>query len=209
MELGRHKDAAESFDHCLRIQKKNYGDEHEAIAQTLISLGYAHAGWETFGDSKACYTQAISVLKQCYGDYVDVGKCWLKIAEIYVKEKREDQALRCYEQSLTILKSIETCDDYAWNVNQGTGECLLYLKRPQEAMAYLNNAFALASKIKDINKVSDSQLMIALAQFQNGEEKLALENSREAISFKILVLGDGDAFQSIFSAIDAALKFCK
>ena len=54
------------------------------------------------------------MIQLCYGDYTDVGKCCLKIAEIYLKEKCEDHALRCYEHSLVILKSIEeACDDYA------------------------------------------------------------------------------------------------
>jgi len=209
MELGRHRDAAESFGHCLRLQKEKYGDQHESIAQTLISLGHAHAKLGDFAESKACYTHAITVLKQCYGDYADVGKCWMKIAEIYLKENREDQALRCYKESLTILQTIQICDDYAWSVYQGTGECLLCLKRPQEAMAFLDKAFSLANKIKDINKISDSQLMTALAQFQNGEEEPALKNTREAISLMLPVLGDGRKSQSVFSAIDFSLNVCK
>jgi len=64
------------------------------------------------------------------------NKCW----EIYLKEKCEDHALRCCEQSLVILKLIEACNDYAWSVYQGLGECLIHLKQHQEAITCLNKA---------------------------------------------------------------------
>ena len=96
-----------------------------------------------------------------------------------MKEKCEDHALRCYEQSLVILKSIEACDDYAWSVYQGLGECLIRLKRHQEAITCLNKALALARKGEDSEQIADSQLMIALAQFHTVEEEQALENSTD------------------------------
>ena len=174
----------------------------------MISLGHTHAKLGEFDESKSHYTQAITVLKLCYGDYTDVGKCWLKIGKIYLKEKYEDQALRCYEQSLVILRSIEACDDYAWSVYQGLGECLIRLKRHQEAITCLNKALALARKGKDGEKIADSQLMIALAQFHSGEDQQALENSEEAINFKLPAL-DVENAHFVFSAIDMTLIVCK
>ena len=210
-ELGRYQDAIESFTRCLLLQQEIYSVDHQCTAQTLISLGAVYAKANQLTESEEVYNRAIHVLTKKYGEYRDVGICWLRIGDLHMKRKSIDQALTCYEHALKIIRSIDEDDKNLVDAFYGIGICLLRQQRHQESIIALSEASTRSTKVGDEAKSSESLLHLAVAQFKIGHEDVALANFTKAIDVKVPKLGDEAEAANVHQGIETALNIreCK
>jgi tetratricopeptide (TPR) repeat protein len=208
-ELGRYEDAIENFKQCLRLQQEHKGNEHESTAQILISLGATHALHKEYDRSKNAYKKAIHVLKKSYGNYKDVGICWLKVGDVHMKENCLEEAIPCYEEGLSIIKAIDETDGSLWDAYYGLGLCYLRQNRYKEALSALSNALILPTTSHNVQKRSDTLIPLGIAQFNIGDLDDSLENLNEAINASISRLNGVVEAENVHKGIDIALEICK
>lgn len=192
----------------MRLQQEHEGNDHESTAQTLISLGAVYALQNKYDRSKKAYNQAINILKKCYGNYKDVGICWLKLGNVFLKEKCPAKALQCFQQGLDIIKSIDASDVSTWDAYYGLGLSYVRQNRPIDAISALSKACTISSILDDFKK-SESLIHLAFAQFSMEDEDTALQNFEEAIKIKLSRLNDAVEAENCHKAIIIVLEICK
>lgn len=212
LSLGRYDDAIDQYLACVKLQEDFGSDStipHQLSTQLYISLGFAYFQLNNYHESKVYYTRAITELKSRYGEYTDIGVCWLKVGQIFMREKDAKKALSCYEHALHIAKSITNNNDFYWNTYQDLGNCLFELEMLQDSQVAYENALRVAQSLDDISKIAESKYSLSIIMFKTGRVNDALNYCRDALDHKIECSTNTEEASSLLPGLDLILSNCK
>jgi len=144
----RFDDAVELLSSALELQRRVLGEDHR---NTLQTAGVLAAVYGVKGDSKRMrdlLREILQVQRRVIGEeHLDTLVTRLSLADVARDENRNDDALASYE-ALAVVFDRAFPDHYLTGMaNQRLGECLMALKRFEEAERSLLQAHRVLSRV--------------------------------------------------------------
>ena len=204
--LKRHEQAIVALTECLNIFRKQLGDSHIRCGDALHWIGRQHASRSEFDKALAQYTAALRIYKSNKTnkemDLRVVAATLHCMGNVYERQRRSSSgtALKCYEEEIRLLKSLEDDGDTASSVS--LHEALLsaanvQAKRGQYDESMINFRGALEHARLAFGDESE-QVTVALEKMgvihaKQGENELAKAALTEAYSLREVVSGRANA----------------
>jgi len=103
-DVGRYDEAAKVQEESLGIYRRLRGEDHEFVAETLISIGDARRGQGEVDEAIKRYKEAIEVQRRVYGqDHEKVAETLAsKIGLSLAKQGKNAEAATVFEESLEV-----------------------------------------------------------------------------------------------------------
>ncbi len=168
---GKLDDALAKLHRAQEITTKAYGPESPELADYLANEANVLGAQYKLAEAQTTAQHAAEIAEKAYGpDHVEVGKMLLIVANLQAIQEDNAGALTSYERSLAILEPRLGVDAEATTFALfGVGNTLFELKRPGEAIPYLERALAARIKTKMASSyVADVRYVLATAQYESG-----------------------------------------
>ena len=204
--LKRHEQAIVALTECLNIFRKQLGDSHIRCGDALHWIGRQHAPRSEFDRALTQYTAALRIYKANKAnkemDPRVVAATLHCMGNVYERQRRSSSgtALKCYEEEIRLLTSLEDDGDTASSVS--LHEALLsaanvQAKKGQYDESMINFRGALEHAKLAFGDESE-QVTVALEKMgvihaKQGENELAKAALTEAYSLREVVSGRANA----------------
>lgn len=109
--LKKHQQATIAFTECLLIFKKQAGEKHVRCGDVLYWIGQQHAARAELNKALAHFTAALRIYKSNKGsktmDPRVVAATLHCMGHAHERQKHSGTALKCYEEEIRLLRSLE------------------------------------------------------------------------------------------------------
>lgn len=185
MGLDEPATAAEYFDRALAGFEAAYGPEHPRVAMAAESLALAQVEREHYDEAEVLHRRALALRRKTLGDdHPNVALSLGGLGDLAHRRGHYDEAVVQYEQALAILEAKgEGAERYLGDMLVGLGKALVEAGRFADARRHLERAVAVrvASTGIDPVVVAEARLLLARAQWGEGDPEAARAQAREAL----------------------------
>jgi serine/threonine protein kinase/tetratricopeptide (TPR) repeat protein len=149
-ELKLFDESDRSLEESIAIRRRLYPQGHNAIAQSLVSLGISRMRRGRAADGEGPVRDAIRMYSAALGpDHEFVAKCTVVLGAILASQDKWDQAVEAYTKAATIYAAKFPGDDARTaNAKSQWGGCLIELKRFGDAEPLLLEAYGMLERTK-------------------------------------------------------------
>ena len=104
---GLYDQAQPWYEQCLEVVKKQLGEEHLHVAQSLNKLAYLYENQGQYNEAEPLYLQALHMRKRLLEEeHIDVAESLNNLAHLYSNQGRYDEAEPLYLQALDMNKRL-------------------------------------------------------------------------------------------------------
>jgi eukaryotic-like serine/threonine-protein kinase len=139
LNRGRPEDAAPLLEGVLAAQRRLYGNNSPATADTLASLGQVRLAQKNFGDAEKLIGQALQAYRESSSTaYLTIGYLQTMLAKVQMMQGRFSDAEQTLRDTLVLYSKNLTGDhQYIASAEHYLGEVLLAQGRHREAESVL------------------------------------------------------------------------
>jgi tetratricopeptide (TPR) repeat protein len=142
LNRGRPEDAAPLLERVLAAQRRLYGNNSLATADTLASLGQVRMAQKNFGDAEKLISEALQAHHESSSTaYLQIGYLQTMLAKVQMMQGRFGDAEQTLRETLVLYSKNVTGDhQYIASAEHYLGEALLAQGRYREAEPVLLSA---------------------------------------------------------------------
>ncbi|MEZ5195702.1 MAG: adenylate/guanylate cyclase domain-containing protein [Bacteroidales bacterium] len=172
-------DDAKALDYYLRsLRVAEAIKDSLRITTALVNIGAVYSGKESSHDLATKYYLRSIELSEILGNHDAIGASSVNLAEIFLSDKNDTEALLYFEKALAAYKQSTTGNvPYALN---GIGKVYAQRNEYDTAINYFNQAYEIANS--NNAEIETAQALIELGKIYNttGKYALAIKNLRQA-----------------------------
>jgi tetratricopeptide (TPR) repeat protein/predicted Ser/Thr protein kinase len=194
-ERGRLDEAIAAVDRALALRIEALGIDHPGLFKLYANLGNHRFQQGEIEAAEAAYRRGIELASAGLGPQNrDVAKLRLRMASVFDRQRRFDQAIEEAQQALTIFTAVLEPDDLQWIHAWGAvGQIHLDAGQPSEAVPWLEKVWRLVS-----SHPQAGPLERALAAYRLGSAEAATRAPERALpwlqqALDVLEAARGDA----------------
>lgn len=129
--------ALDSYQDALKIQKRELGDSHVSVAETLHNIGVVHRHTGELNLALESYQEALGILQEKEEETLDIARTFNNIGSIYRRKGEYNTALSFFVDALKVRRKLQ--GDYHDSVNLTLIHCAKALRHQgdmEEAMKF-------------------------------------------------------------------------
>jgi len=172
-KLGRLDESIALLGETIASTRRRLGPDHASLFPRFYATAQAQIQRHDYGTAHKNIDEALRIARKHMGDENPRVASALDIkATIFQEERRYQDSLATYQQSLGIKQKVLKPDDQDFSYSyDGIGQSLLGLGRPAEARPMLEKALSIRGS--DPVDLADTQYALAQTLWQLGQQKPA------------------------------------